>query len=347
MKRHPRCAAGDVEHGVENRPVRDGVASIAHCFGFPEWRGDASCIEVIAADHDWRGDLARRDEIVDCDPELCPFPLPQPADPRRQPLKLDPVASQCDPAPQMLVFGKELEHQLVRAGNVTRIARERDPPERSASFTKERTYVLGDKSGNLEGVLDAGVERDCADVVSIVEGDRAHPLQLEHSLDMHDSRSGCELNVPIRICSTKRKRFVERHARRDVTDQHVVSAGLVGENVGDYPAAGELRKNVGGVANEAHRKGRPRHPRLVDPDECLIDARRFAIAIARRDPLVDPRFVDFHREHHCTGHRGGQRLRASHPSQPRSEDKAACERSAEMTPGDGPEGLVRPLNDSL
>ena len=34
MQGHPRRAAGDVEHGVEQRPVADGVAAVFHGFGF-------------------------------------------------------------------------------------------------------------------------------------------------------------------------------------------------------------------------------------------------------------------------------------------------------------------------
>ena len=33
MQRNPRSAAGDVEHGVEQRPVGNGVAAIQHGFG--------------------------------------------------------------------------------------------------------------------------------------------------------------------------------------------------------------------------------------------------------------------------------------------------------------------------
>lgn len=34
VQRDPGGAAGDVEHGVEQRPVADGVAAVHHRFGF-------------------------------------------------------------------------------------------------------------------------------------------------------------------------------------------------------------------------------------------------------------------------------------------------------------------------
>src|SRR5690606_39743878 len=51
VQAHPRGAAGDVEHGVEQGPVADCVAAVAHGLGLAVGRGDAAAVEVVASDH--------------------------------------------------------------------------------------------------------------------------------------------------------------------------------------------------------------------------------------------------------------------------------------------------------
>src|SRR5690606_20947383 len=46
----PGRAAGDVEHGIEQRPVADGVAAVAHGLGLAVGAGDAAAAQVVAAD---------------------------------------------------------------------------------------------------------------------------------------------------------------------------------------------------------------------------------------------------------------------------------------------------------
>src|SRR6185312_11382748 len=47
-----------------------------------------------------------------------PITIAQPADARRQPLELDALARQLDPAAQDAVLGKQLQHQFVRGMDV-------------------------------------------------------------------------------------------------------------------------------------------------------------------------------------------------------------------------------------
>src|SRR5947209_1848863 len=89
MERHPRRAAGDVEHRVEERPVGDGVGAITHSFGLSERRRYAAGIQMIAANHDRRGDFTLGDKIVDRDAEPGAIGLSEPANSSRQALKLD------------------------------------------------------------------------------------------------------------------------------------------------------------------------------------------------------------------------------------------------------------------
>ena len=65
MHRHPGGAGRGVEQRVQDRPVGDRVAAVAHAFGLAVGRGDRSGVEMIAADHDRRLDHAAPDEIVD------------------------------------------------------------------------------------------------------------------------------------------------------------------------------------------------------------------------------------------------------------------------------------------
>ena len=54
VDRHPGGAARRVEQRVEDRPVGDGVAAVAHAFGFAVGRRDRPGVEMIAADDDRR-----------------------------------------------------------------------------------------------------------------------------------------------------------------------------------------------------------------------------------------------------------------------------------------------------
>ena len=36
----PACAAGGIEQGIQQRPIRDSVRAVLHFLGFAEWRGD-------------------------------------------------------------------------------------------------------------------------------------------------------------------------------------------------------------------------------------------------------------------------------------------------------------------
>src|SRR5688500_1510407 len=52
VKRDPRRAARDIQHRVEDGPVSDSISPVAHAFGFPERRGHAAGVEMIATDRD-------------------------------------------------------------------------------------------------------------------------------------------------------------------------------------------------------------------------------------------------------------------------------------------------------
>ena len=302
---------------------------------------------MIAADRDGRRELAARHEVVERDAERRALPLPQPADARGQPLEVDALLREGDPPAQVLVVREQLEHEGVRARDVLRIAGERDPPERTFPLAEQRADVLGDEAGNLERVLDAGVERDGAEVVAVVEGDGAPPLEREHGAHVTHRGRRAARHVLIGIALAQRRGIGHRQPIGDVAAQHVVRARLVGERVHLHAAREQCLECGRGVH---HHGDGPRHPRpACCLDECqpFIERSGLHVAVAGLDPLVDPRFVHVEGEHDGALHRGGQRLRAAHPTQPGGDDELAREGPAELSPRHGPKGLVGALHDPL
>ena len=91
-------------------------------------------VEVVAADHDGRADLAGGDELVEAQAGLGALAVAEPADARRQPLERHAFLRHSDPARERLVLREQLEHGLVGAADVRRIARQRDPAERALAL---------------------------------------------------------------------------------------------------------------------------------------------------------------------------------------------------------------------
>src|ERR1041385_9104598 len=97
---------------------------------------------MIAADRDRRLQIATLHEVVDRLAHLGAFTVTEPADARRQPLKMHAVARETQPAIQRPIFGKHLQREIVSLANVLRIARQRDPAKWPLTFAEERANVL-------------------------------------------------------------------------------------------------------------------------------------------------------------------------------------------------------------
>src|SRR6266567_3875648 len=100
-------------------------------------------------------------QIIHRQSELRALAIAEPADPRGQALKLNPLTRQVNPTAKNLILGKEFEHQIVRPMNVRRFARERHPTERAPAFAKQRSNIRGNKSRKVVSVLDSALERRC------------------------------------------------------------------------------------------------------------------------------------------------------------------------------------------
>src|SRR6185437_4178820 len=177
MERHPARTARGVHQGIQYRPVCDRVASVQHGFCFTERRRDTTGVEVIAPYRDRCADLARRDQIIQCDTKARAISLAKPADPRGQSLEVNPLACELDPASEVLIVRKQIEHQTIRSRYVRRIARQRGPAKGSLPLAEQWPNVCRHETGEIERSFEAGVEGYGADVVSVVERHRAHLLQ--------------------------------------------------------------------------------------------------------------------------------------------------------------------------
>src|SRR5699024_700100 len=103
----PGGAAGSVEQRVEDGPVADGVAAVAHGFGFAVGAGDGAGIQVIAADHDRRLQLTVAHHFVEGQTQLVTLAQADPADARRQALEADAFLGHVQPAVQVRVVGNQ------------------------------------------------------------------------------------------------------------------------------------------------------------------------------------------------------------------------------------------------
>ena len=115
-----------------------------------------------------------RDQLVEREAGLRPLAVAEPADARRQPLERHPLLRHADPAAQRRVVGEELQHGLVGAPDVRRVARQRGPAERALALAEERPDERGHEAREVEGVRRRpGLLRLGPQVVAVVEGDRA------------------------------------------------------------------------------------------------------------------------------------------------------------------------------
>ena len=106
VDRYPGRACGSVNQRIEERPICDRVAAVEHSFGFAIRRCDRACVEMIAPDDNRRFDFTALHQFVHGYAELGAFAVSEPADPRRQPLKLNSFTGELHPASERLIFRK-------------------------------------------------------------------------------------------------------------------------------------------------------------------------------------------------------------------------------------------------
>src|ERR1700683_2492448 len=94
VNRNPRRSGGRVQQSIQQRPIGDRVRAVLHALSLAKRRRHRAAIEMIAANHDRRFDLPLLHQIVYREAELRALAVSQPADTRRQSLKLDALARQ-------------------------------------------------------------------------------------------------------------------------------------------------------------------------------------------------------------------------------------------------------------
>ena len=122
--------------------------AVAHRLGLALRRGDRAGVEVVAADHDRRLDLAGRDELVEAQAGEVALAVAEPADPRRQPLERDALARQLDPAPDVLLVAEQVED---RAGRSPRCRPGRPTARPSGTGPCPRRTAAGCRRGRSRG----------------------------------------------------------------------------------------------------------------------------------------------------------------------------------------------------
>ena len=75
-----------------------------------------------------------------------------------------------------MIVREEFQNKIIRDVNVRGFSGERNPAERTASFAEQRTDEQRHEAADLERVLHARLQRLAAQVVAVVERDRAAPL---------------------------------------------------------------------------------------------------------------------------------------------------------------------------
>ena len=123
--------------------------------------------------------------------------------------------------------------------------------------------------------------------------------------------------------------------------------GLIGDDVDRDPAAEQLGKDLGGVADHADRPGAALGlgpQRLLDG---VVEVVGDLVQVAMLDPAVQPGPVDVDDQAGAAVQGDGQRLGAAHPAATPGQGQGAGQGAVEPLVGDGGEGLVRALDDAL
>ena len=80
----------------------------------------------------------------------------------------------------MVVVWKQFQHELVGTPQISGVSRQGDPAERPLPLAEQRSDVLRYETGNGERIRHTRVMRFGANVVAVIEGDRARSLEGKH-----------------------------------------------------------------------------------------------------------------------------------------------------------------------
>src|SRR5258705_12704960 len=112
---------------------------------------------MVASDGYWRFQVAALDEVVNGLTHFGTFAIPQPADTRRQSLKVNTLARKTQPTVKGSVIGEQFQSEIIGLAYVFLVTRERHPTKRSLSFAEEWPDVFRHKARNLKDIFATGI----------------------------------------------------------------------------------------------------------------------------------------------------------------------------------------------
>jgi hypothetical protein len=120
------------------------------------------------------------------------------------------------------VVGEQLEDRAIGASDVGWVAGQGDPAERTAALAELRSDERRHEARVIECVGDAGLLRLRAQVVPVVEDDRAGALEVEHRPDVGRHRATRAALVFVGEGGAQLQGVGQGHLVRDVATERVV-----------------------------------------------------------------------------------------------------------------------------
>src|SRR5258705_11796951 len=121
---------------------------------------------MVASDGYWRFQVAALDEVVNGLTHFGTLAIPQPADTRRQSLKVNTLSRKTQPTIKGSVVREQFQSEKIGLANIFLLTRECHPTKRPLAFAEHWPNVFGHKVRNLKVIFQTLVERLLANVVA-------------------------------------------------------------------------------------------------------------------------------------------------------------------------------------
>ena len=182
---------------------------------------------MVATNHNRRLHSPSSHQLIESQSRFLTLTLSQPANPRRQSLKLNLLLSQSNPTLQTLVLGEQFQNLIVGHLDIMRIATQRHPSERTFALTKQRTNISRYKTRKIEGIFQPLFQSPTAQIVTIIKSNATHLLQFKHQLDVLHDGFVTQFSVFIRIILSQSICRFHVHFHRIIPNQRIMSTGLI------------------------------------------------------------------------------------------------------------------------
>ncbi|ENN89473.1 hypothetical protein RHSP_65926 [Rhizobium freirei PRF 81] len=334
-------------HGVDQRPVGDGVGAVLHAFGHDVGMRHGTGIEVVARKGDRTFQLAACHKLVDTARKRGALTMAEPCDTRRQPFEGHMLAGKLDPVGDDLVVPEHFQEQIVDASDIAFLARERHPAERADRAAEQRPQIGFGEDRDIEGIGDAAFLRLGADQVAVVEDFGTLFLEVQHGLHMFDDRGAACCHQLALAVVAEIPNLLQAHALRHIAIDEIVRGGLVGNDIGHDAATCNLGVDLGRIADETDGKRSLLLDGRIDHRQRRIEVGRDFLQIADVLALPGTLRIDIDAEDRSTRHAAGERLRAAHAAKAGRQHETAEEIAAEAAFGDTHEDFVGALDHAL